>query len=272
MMKKYLSFLLAITFVHASHDYRVFDESTADHVKRTYYENHTKQTLASVLAKKEKYGSLSRKRMGVFEAIELLNQFRDESDPDTDLPQIVHAFQTAEALRRDGRPPWLVLTGLIHDLGKMLYMFGEEQWSVVGDTFPVGCAYDKSIVFHEYFQDNPDFDNEALQTRLGIYSQGCGFKNLHMSYGHDEYLYGVMKPYLPKEALYIIRFHSFYPAHREGAYAYFMDDEDKEMMPYLKLFSQYDLYSKVPDMPPIGELRSYYEELVATFLPETLDW
>ena len=36
---------------------------------------------------------------------------------------------------------WFVLVGLIHDLGKVLCLFGEPQWAVVGDTFPVGCAF-----------------------------------------------------------------------------------------------------------------------------------
>lgn len=38
------------------------------------------------------------------------------------------------------------------DLGKVLLhpSFGElPQWAVVGDTFPVGCAFDKSIVHNK---------------------------------------------------------------------------------------------------------------------------
>ena len=34
---------------------------------------------------------------------------------------------------------WFHLVGLIHDLGKVMAFFGEPQWAVVGDTFPVGC-------------------------------------------------------------------------------------------------------------------------------------
>ncbi len=82
------------------------------------------------------------------------------------------------------------------------------------------------------------------QTLYGIYSPNCGFDNLIMSWGHNEYLYQVMTDCLAKEALYIIRFHSFYPAHREGAYQHFMNEFDKEMLPGLKLFSHYDLFSK----------------------------
>ena len=78
--------------------------------------------------------------MGIWEAMEFLNTLVDDSDPDTDLSQIEHLMQTAEAIRADGHPRWFILTGLIHDLGKILCLWGEPQWAVVGDTFPVGCA------------------------------------------------------------------------------------------------------------------------------------
>ena len=54
------------------------------------------------------------------EALEKLNDLVDESDPDIDLPNIVHAFQTAEQIRKDHPDKeWFQLTGLIHDLGKV---------------------------------------------------------------------------------------------------------------------------------------------------------
>jgi inositol oxygenase len=114
----------------------------------------------------------------------------------------------------------------------------------VGDTFPVGCAYSGEIVLPEFFQHNPDYKDPLLQSQYGIYFEGCGLNNFHMSWGHDEYLYHVVKDYLPKEACFIIRYHSFYSAHLHGAYQHLMDDSDKEMLPWLELFRNYDLYSK----------------------------
>ena len=78
----------------------------------------------------------------------------DDSDPDTELSQLEHLLQTAEAARRDSQPDWLVVTGLVHDLGKILALWGEAQWAVVGDTFPLGCPFDKRIVGSEFFEDN----------------------------------------------------------------------------------------------------------------------
>jgi inositol oxygenase len=42
------------------------------------------------------------------------------------------SLQTAETIREDGHPDWFVLTGFIHDMGKVLCLFGEPQWAVVG--------------------------------------------------------------------------------------------------------------------------------------------
>lgn len=44
----------------------------------------------------------------------------------------MHALQSAEAARKDGQPRWMILTALIHDLGKLLFFHGEPQWAVVG--------------------------------------------------------------------------------------------------------------------------------------------
>ncbi len=38
-------------------------------------------------------------QLGVWEALELLNEVVDDSDPDTALPQTEHLLQTAEAAR-----------------------------------------------------------------------------------------------------------------------------------------------------------------------------
>ena len=55
-------------------------------------------------------------KMSIWEMLEKLDGLIDESDPDTAMPQTVHALQSAEVARRDGKPEWFILTCLIHDL------------------------------------------------------------------------------------------------------------------------------------------------------------
>ncbi len=241
-------------------------------VKEFYRLNHRHQTLDFVLAKKREYLPLRRRRMGVWEAMEFLNTLVDDSDPDTELSQIEHLMQTAEAIRRAGHPRWFILTGLIHDLGKILCLFGEPQWCVVGDTFPVGCAFSECVVFAELFSDNPDRLDGKYQTPCGIYEERCGLDRVHLSWGHDEYLYQVVKDYLPEEALYMIRYHSFYAAHREGAYAHLMNEHDRAMFAAVRAFNPYDLYSKGEARPDVARLRPFYMDLIAEFFPSLLSW
>ncbi|HWG46383.1 MAG TPA: inositol oxygenase family protein [Gemmataceae bacterium] len=250
------------------------DYRTEAHPKVTefYRLNHRHQTLDFVLAKKREYLPLRHRRMGMWEAMEFLNTLVDDSDPDTELSQIEHLMQTAEAIRRDGHPHWFILTGLIHDLGKILCLFGEPQWAVVGDTFPVGCAFSDRIVFAEFFSDNPDRLRDEYQTPCGIYKEGCGLDRVHLSWGHDEYLYQVIKDYLPEEAQYMIRYHSFYAGHREGAYAHLMNEHDRAMFAAVRAFNPYDLYSKGESRPDVAALRPFYENLIAEFFPPALSW
>ena len=241
-------------------------------MREFYRLNHLHQTLDFARAKKAEFGARTRKKMGLWEAAEYLNTLVDDSDPDTDLTQIDHLLQTSEAIRRDGHPRWFILTGLIHDLGKILCLYGEPQWAVVGDTFPLGCAFSDAIVYPEFFADNPDMSEAKYGTKNGIYEEGCGLDNVAMSWGHDEYMYLVTKDYLPEPAQYIIRYHSFYAAHREGAYDHLMNDHDREMFRWVKAFNPYDLYSKCPDRPSVEALRPYYEELIGEFFPAMVAW
>ena len=88
--------------------------------------------------------------------------------------------------------------------------------------------------------------------------------------GHDEYVYQMLKDYIPEQGLYMLRYHSFYAWHREGAYDYLLDDHDREMLKWVKLFNPYDLYSKSPEPPDWKKLKPYYEDLAAKYLPSTL--
>jgi inositol oxygenase len=252
--------------------FRNYAAEARDNVKEFYRLNHRYQTVEFVRRKREEFLSLERRTLGIAAALQNLNTLVDDSDPDTDLPQIAHAMQTAESIRGDGHPRWFILVGLIHDLGKALCQWGEPQWAVVGDTFPVGCRFSDKIVFAEFFVDNPDATNPQYQTETGIYGEGCGLDDVLMSWGHDEYVYHVTRNYLPLEAQYILRYHSFYPGHREGAYAQLMNDQDREYFRWVKKFNPYDLYTKSSHPPDVEKLWPYYRDLIAEFFPDEIAW
>jgi inositol oxygenase len=245
-------------------------EHARPRVEEFYALNHTHQTVDFVLGKKREYLSLQRKPMTVWEALDFLNTLVDDSDPDIEFTQIEHAMQTAEAIRAADQPRWFIVTGLVHDLGKVLCLFGEPQWAVVGDTFPVGCRWSPKIVHSELFRDNPDGHVPAYQTECGIYERGCGLDNVHLSWGHDEYIYHVVKNDLPDEALYMLRYHSFYPWHKEGEYTHLTNETDRSMLKWVRAFNRYDLYSKGSARPDVPALMPYYKALVEEFFPNPL--
>ena len=189
-------------------------------VKEHYRKMRTRQTYDYVQRMKAKYLTFERP-MDLWDMMERLNALIDVSDPDINLPNVIHLLQSAEGLRADGRPDWMQLVGLIHDLGKAMYLFGSdedgtsqaEQWGLVGDVFVVGCKLPDSCVYPEFNELNPDMQDSRYNTELGVYEAGCGLDKLHLAWGHDEYLYQVLKNHpnnqIPEAGMAMVRYHSF---------------------------------------------------------------
>jgi len=248
------------------------DSARQDVVKRTYTEMHLKQTVEFVKQQHKNWLNFDKGEFTVMEMIEVLDGFVDESDPDNDLPNSIHDFQTAERIRKQWPDQdWFHLVGLLHDLGKVLAcreVAGEhtlEQWAVVGDTFATGCKPGEGIVFGvESFKGNPDLDHPIYGTEDGIYERNCGVSNLLMSWGHDEYMYHVLKKNgctIPEHGLNMIRFHSFYPWHTSRNYTHLEAPEDLETLKWVKEFNKFDLYSKGDALPDCEALKPYYQGL-----------
>ncbi|CAN1164894.1 Inositol oxygenase 2 [Linum perenne] len=260
-------------------DYENANNERQKEVEELYRQQHIHQTYDFVKKMREEYGKMDKGEMSIWECCELLNNIVDESDPDLDEPQIMHLLQSAEAIRKDyPDQDWLHLTALIHDLGKILIhptFGGLPQWAVVGDTYPVGCAFDETIVHHKHFKENPDYKNPEYNTKTGVYSQGCGLNNVMMTWGHDDYMYLVAKENgttLPSPGLFIIRYHSFYPLHKGNAYQHLMNDEDRDNLKWLKIFNKYDLYSKSKVPIEIEKVKPYYLSLIHKYFPAKLKW
>ena len=208
----------------------------------------------------------------------------------SEVRNMYHEHGTLGALYGEDMDEWLPLVGLIHDCGKILALTGElPQWAVVGDTFPVGCAFDPANVLHDrhFWRENPDWalDTSPYCDPIGpLYARGGGLEQLLMSWGHDEYLARVLERHpggaLPPEAIYVVRFHSFYPWHTppRGAargYAALASPEDWRRVPLLRAFQRADLYSKDDDnlsAADVARLLPRYRALLARYVPGELQW
>lgn len=91
-----------------------------ERVRRTYTDMHTNQCFDFVKKKMDSWLKFDKFEGTIMDTLMKLNDLVDESDPDVDIPNIVHAFQTAERIRVEHPDrDWFHLTGLIHDLGKV---------------------------------------------------------------------------------------------------------------------------------------------------------
>ena len=132
-------------------------------VAATYGLMHKNQTVEFGREQREKWLKFNKGEFTVMEVITMLDELVDDSDPDVDIPNSIHDFQTAERIREQWPGEefdWFHLIGLLHDLGKVMALpklAGKDtlpQWAVVGDTFPVGCApAEDAVVFPETFQE-----------------------------------------------------------------------------------------------------------------------
>lgn len=243
------------------------------------------------------------KQLKIKDIFPLLNKVIDSSDPDTELSQIHHGYQTAQAIKDnffiDGKLKdiniydlftnedwflldnkhkilynttinklydniqdwdWLILIGLIHDLGKVLVLdeFGKfEEWFSVGDIYPLGCNFHKSNIYYnkDYYKLCDDYKIKEFKYDLGIYKNNIGFDNVEMTFSHDYYLAECLtrsNTQLPEEAIYMIRYHSFYtwhtPRNNIRGYESLANEKDWKYLPLLKLFQKSDLYSKKNDL------------------------
>lgn len=139
------------------------DSCRQDIVKQTYTEMHTKQTVDFVRQQHENWLKFDKGEFTIMEMVDVLDALVDDSDPDNDLPNSIHDFQTAERIRKEWpNHDWFHLVGLLHDIGKVMACEEVackcllEQWAVVGDTFCCGlCTNTGKCVRCRVFQRQP---------------------------------------------------------------------------------------------------------------------
>ena len=252
------------------------DDVTAA-VREHYKKMRARQTYDYVQRMKAKYLTYD-KPMDLWEAMGKLNLLVDVSDPDLDLPNVQHLIQSAEAIRADNRPDWMQLVGLIHDLGKIMFVWGSdedgtshgEQWGMVGDVFVVGAELPDTCVYPEFNALNSDSTHPIYGSKLGAYSEACGLDNVDLAWGHDEYLYQVLNNHkenrIPEAGMIMVRYHSFYPWHTGESYSHFTTTRDDQYKEWIKDFNKYDLYTKSQKIYALEEVREYYQPIAEKYL------
>lgn len=267
--------------------FRNYEDSDRQAIVHEHYRlMRTNQTMDFAKRMKDKWSHFDKAEMGIREAFEILDGYVDSSDPDSALPNVIHDFQTAEAIRAAGKPDWYQLVGLLHDMGKIMFNWGAKedgqigtaqgpQWALGGDTWVLGCRIPDDVVMPQFNSLNPDMQHPVYSTTLGIYEPGCGIENLTFAYGHDEYMYQMLKHNkcsIPAEGMAMIRYHSCYPLHSRGAYKELLAEEDRETLDWVIDFNQFDLYTKADKEPILDELWPYYQQLIDKYCPGKLQW
>jgi inositol oxygenase len=292
------SFAAIKTNAKADESFRIYDEATSPaRVVQHYKDMRMNQTVGFYRGMEKKYSfenGTHRRMMTIEEAFVELEHYVDASDPDLELPNKLHLLQSAEGIRRAGHPDWFQLTGLLHDMGKIMFLWGTaedgqdgrtadetaKQWALGGDTFVVGCAIPgDAVVFPEFNHLNPDMQDPRYNTACGMYEPRCGLDNLLFAWGHDEFMYRMLVANgttIPQEGLDMIRYHSAYPMHDKGAYQHLLKEEDQERLEWVRLFNRFDLYTKDGDSDiraDVDQLWPYYKSLLEKYgLGGKLKW
>ena len=143
-------------------------------------ENHTVAFYDKMEAKYS-FAKGGRRRMTIKQAFVELEDYIDASDPDLSLPNLIHLLQTAEGIRKDGHPDWFQLVGLLHDMGKIMFLWGTgedgqdglsptgQQWALGGDTFVRAsaiCLWSCGLLLPNFFRS----PNRALCIRALCFS------------------------------------------------------------------------------------------------------
>jgi inositol oxygenase len=121
----------------------------------------------------------------------------------------------------------------------------------------------------------PEYNVLNTDHDINIYTAGCGLSNTSISFGHDEYMYRMLianNHTMPKQAEYIVRYHSLYAWHSSDDYNYLEDDMDKQMKNVVQKFNKFDLYTKNDNLPIKwnSQLLNYYSYLVKKYISKDM--
>ena len=150
----------------------------ASEIKR----RHDAQTPEIVAQLARKYEKPIIGEVEVYRLLELLAQCIDPSNRVLFCAsQLTHTLQVMDELKLNGVADHDVLvTGLVHDLGKIALLFDEDPWNIEGEG----------------------------KQPLGQNKPGQGLAQSNLTFDHGDIAYARLKPYLSEECAWLVRFHS----------------------------------------------------------------
>lgn len=203
-------------------------------------ERQRSQTKETVLALKKKYEG---EVLGKFRVWDLIQKLALCVDPtDTTLlctSQYMHVCQIIASMEESEKlDETMLMTALLHDLGKVALIAGEAPEHVVCFVKPV----------------------EAIEP-------GGGLDNVIFQFGHDEIAYSRFKDHVPEHIAWMIRYHSTMIDPAEP----FMNQSDREKeQKYLSTFREHDQGSKSTHFLPASMTLDRYRDFVESHFPNPI--
>ena len=107
------------------------DSENQDIVEKTYKNMLENQTEEFVIKMKQKYSKVLF-QSNIWKCLDELEKVVDESDPDTNLPQIVHLYQTAESIKYKYLDENMNIKGY-----KIKNLFSSKEWELLPEKYKI---------------------------------------------------------------------------------------------------------------------------------------
>lgn len=196
-------------------------------------DRHQAQSVDTVERLRRHYAKPIFGKVRVWELIERLGACVDPTDQRLYCAsQLVHVGQILDEMETDGvATRHMVLVALVHDLGKLLLLTGEDPANVV-----------------------------CMNNAVGEGVEGAGLEHTVVQWNHDEFAYLRLRGLIPDDLAWLVRYHSLeLPVARR-----WMDASDLERSErLLEPFAHYDHATKSPyylPMKPLDRYRDVIEE------------
>jgi hypothetical protein len=202
---------------------------------RRIVERHRAQRRSDVELLRRRYAKPLFGRVRVWDLIERLGACVDPSDERLYCAsQLMHVRQILEEMEADGTAtPPMVLVALLHDLGKLLLLTGEDPANVVCMNSPIG--------------ENPE---------------GGGLDRALVQWNHDELAFQRLDGLIPDDLAWLIRYHSL----EVDDALHLMDASDLDRMDrLLRPFAHYDHATKSPYHLPVTPWQHYRDVIEEAF-------